>query len=175
MSRDLHCQSGQEAWDWYIVDGDNDGTKHPILTAKNVLAKAWKSKNRRKSVQGSLAWGKGPFSSEVQNEETGGDRRSMVLLQETRNWMNTDKKNTSIGRKMTEVFVSTNNSRQQDSEIYLQALGRCHLRQIGRNVFFEMLHIFKIVFQRCTELLSVKNACEQDFLLHTGDVCTQSG
>lgn len=76
---------------------------------------------------------------------------------------------------MTEVFVSTNNSRQQDSEIYLQALGHCHLRQIGRNVFFEMLHIFKIVFQRCTELLSVKNACEQDFLLYVGDVCIQSG
>lgn len=68
---------------------------------------------------------------------------------------------------MTEIFVSTNTSRQQESaEVYLRALSHCHLRQVGRNVFVEMVHIFKFFFKRCTELLDFKNACEQDFFLH---------
>lgn len=32
------------------------------------------------------------------------------------------------------------------------------MRQMGRNVFFEMFHIFKLFFKRFAELLNVKSA-----------------
>jgi hypothetical protein len=68
---------------------------------------------------------------------------------------------------MTEIFVSTNAPRQQEpAEAHSQALGRRHLRQMGRDVFFEMFHIFTLFSKRFTELLNFKNACEQDFFLY---------
>lgn len=82
------------------MEGDGDATKHPTLTAKNVLVKAWKSKNgggRWEVYKGALL-GKGLFSSEVQNDETGGDKKP------NEHWQN------------IQVFVSTNTSRQQESE-----------------------------------------------------------
>lgn len=40
------------------------------------------------------------------------------------------------------------------------------MRQMGRDVFFEMFHIFTLFSKRFTELLNFKNACEQDFFLY---------
>lgn len=76
-------------------------------------------------------------------------------------------KKSSTWQKMTGISVSTNTSRQQESaEVYLRALSHCHSRQTGRDVFVEMVHIFKLFFKRFTELLNFKNACEQYFFLY---------